>query len=88
MTPSIPAAELQKNLPPLRGWWRGRRDPRAALASSLALGYILTPLRGWIAAAERRQSVATAEGRGSYCALDKPRSGERVFRRSTAEVSI
>ena len=37
------------------------------------------------AAAERRQIVATAEGRGyEVPALSEPRSGERIFRRSAA----
>jgi hypothetical protein len=35
-------------------------------------------------AAERRQSVATAGGRGNDSGLDEPRSGDRIFRRYAA----
>ena len=34
--------------------------------------------------AERRQNVATAEGRGLSSQLHEPRSGDRIFRRSAA----
>jgi len=36
-------------------------------------------------AAERRQTVATAEGRGLRVQASEPRSGERLFRRSAAQ---
>ena len=40
-------------------------------------------------AAERRQILATAEGRGfQFPASRKPQSGERFFRRSAAHCSL
>jgi len=37
-----------------------------------------------VSAAERRQTVATAEGRGLKSVTNEPRSGERIFHRSAA----
>ena len=39
-------------------------------------------------AAERRQSVATADGRGLELHGDEPRSGGRIFRRYAARLSV